>query len=58
MSLEWIVVGIVVVVGLVGVFVVALAKLVGDAQLARDNSRWDGSAFLDMTTTTSAAGSQ
>jgi len=58
MSVEWIVIGIVVAVGLAGVFVVVLAKLVGNARLARDNRRWDGSEFLDMTTTTSAAGSQ
>jgi hypothetical protein len=58
MSIAWIVVGVIVVIGLAGIFVVAIAKVVGDAQLARDNSRWDGSEFLDLTITTSAPSSQ
>ena len=47
MSIEWIVVGLVVAIGLVAIFGFALVKTVVDAQRAHR------SRFLDLTTTTS-----
>lgn len=49
MSLEWIVFGLVVAIGLVAIFGFALVKTVVDAQ------RTHRSKFLDLTTTTSIA---
>ena len=57
MSIEWIVFGLIVAIGLVAVFGFALVKTVRDARRAYDSDRWDRSEFLDLTTTTSASGS-
>ena len=57
MSIEWIVFGLIVAIGLVAVFGFALVKTVSDARRAYDSDRWDHSELLDMTTTTSASGS-
>jgi hypothetical protein len=56
-SIEWIVFGLIVAIGLVAVFGFALVKTVRDARRAYDSDRWDRSDLLDLTTTTSASGS-
>ena len=57
MSIEWIVVGLIVAIGLVAVFGFALVKTVRDAERAYYSDRWDHTELLDLTTTTSASGS-
>jgi hypothetical protein len=55
-SIEWIVFGLVVAIGLVAVFGFVLVKTVRDAHRSYDSDQWHPSAFLDVTTTRSASG--
>jgi len=56
MSIQWIVLGLVMAIGLVAVFGFALVKTLSDARRSYDSAQWDHSGLLDVTTTKSASG--